>query len=218
MKTRVAFIHTTSLVIKPVQKAVEELSDRFKFFHILDEALLLKMMDDGNTPELTVPWLTGLVEKAVKGGASMVIVTCSSLSPAVNAVAGKFPVPVIRIDESMYLKVLSRNESPAVLMTNPTNKIPAELISEEIRKKLDKNGDIPMVICPGAFDFLVSGRQDLHDNAVLKTVNELEKEHDAVILSQISIEPVRALLPPGLREKVYSSLDFVADTIRMVLS
>jgi len=214
MKTKVAFIHTTPLVLEPVRDSVDHLSGSCRFFHMLDEAILIRMMEDGNTPELTEPWLADIVEKAVRGGASLVIVTCSSLSPSVTAVGAKFPVPVLRIDEAMYRQVLTTASNPAVLMTNPTNEVPARLMADEIRKDLALEREIPMVVCREAFRALQEGRNDLHDQEVLAQLENLCREHDAIILSQISIERVRKYLPEKIREKVYSSLDFVGKTIQ----
>lgn len=213
---KIALIHTTPFVMEPIQKALIPFRENYHFYHMLDEAVLIRMMEDGNTAELTVPWLTALVDNTLKGGAEGVIVSCSSLSPAVQVVSEKFQQPVIRIDEALYRHVLKNCESPAVLMTNPTNEGPARLITDEIKESCGLDSDIPFVVCRGAFEALQRGDRVEHDREVVERIEDLMINHDGIILSQISIERVRAKLSEELRCKVHSSLDFMDETIRLM--
>ncbi len=213
MKTEIALIHTTPFVLEPIQKALGPLTDKNHFFHLMDEAVLIRMMKDGNTEELTVPWLTGLVENAVKGGAQGVIVSCSSLSPAVLPVNKISSVPVVRIDEALYRTVCANTKNPAVLMTNPTNEQPARLIAEETKDLLGLNTLPDFFVCREAFQALLDGKPAKHDELVRQEIAKILKDHDGIILSQISIERVRASLPETLRQRVHSSLDFIGRTI-----
>lgn len=212
-KPRIALIHTTPLVLPAVEAASASLKDQYNFFHTLDEAILYRIMKDGNSPELAAPWLQSLVDQAVKGDAAAVIVTCSSLSPYVKAVDENTSVPVLRVDEMMYRHVANFTKNPAVLMTNPSNETPAALLAEETEKSLGLMHPIPINICPGAFDALQAGDAEKHDQAVIWEVESLLKKHDAVMFSQISMARVRDLLPEELRSKVHVSLDYLAQMI-----
>jgi len=213
MKTRIGLIHTTPLVQAPVDKALEPLKKEYDFFQILDEAVLYRMMKDGNTPGLTVPWLQDLADRCVRGGASGIIVSCSSLSPSVLAVQEKCPVPIVRIDEMVYRSVLGRYKKPVILMTNPTNQTPATLLVQEVVNKLNLRISVPVRVCPGAFEALQRGERDVHDNAVVSFVDELLQEHDAVIFSQISMAGVRMLLPVIQQKRVHLSLDYMEEIL-----
>ncbi len=213
MKTEIALIHTTPLVLEPVQKALDPLRERYHFFHMLDEAVLIRMMKDGNTGDLAIPWLAGLVENAFRGGAEGIIVTCSSLSPWVREIQSLFEKPVLRIDEVLYHHVFSTCSRPAVLMTNPTNEFPARVLTEEMKALCGLQAEVPFIVCKDAFKALQNGDQESHDREVAETIARLSEDHDGIILSQISIERVRNSLPPDLREMVYSSLDFIKETL-----
>ncbi len=207
MKTDIALIHSTSLVIDPVVHSLENFTDRYSFYHLLDEALLKCMMYEGNTPELTVPWLTQIVRNAVRSGMTGVIVTCSSLSISVKAVCKEVNIPVVPIDTAMYSYILKNKKNPVVLMTNPTNEIPAAYMMKELGR------EVPMVVCKGAMEALQRGDTESHDRDVVTEITKLIELFDNIILSQISMERVRKILPEDIREKVYSSLDFINETI-----
>lgn len=210
MSKDIAFIHTTSLVIEPVKKNIEKLTGSHSFFHLLDEALLRCMMNEGNTPERTVPWLVNLLNNAIRGGASGAVVSCSSLSMSVDQVRGLVDIPVESIDRALYDYVLTHCRNPVVLMTNPTNKEPAA----HMQKLLGSS--MPVRLCPGAFESLTRGDGDKHDRQVVEEIEKLASGHDGILLSQISMERVRALLPADLRKTVFSSLDFLDKTIEKV--
>ena len=207
---RIALIHTTPLVLPAVEGAILSLKDKYDFFHTLDEALLYRIMKDGNSADLVVPWLQTLVDQTVQGDAQAVIVTCSSLSPYVQEVNEKSTVPVIRVDEMMYTKI---TENSAVLMTNPSNEIPAALLAKETEESLGLMKPIPIDICPGAFDALKAGDTDKHDQAVIREVDSMLQKHDAVMFSQISMARVRELLPAEQQARVHVSLDYLEQII-----
>ena len=207
MKTDIALIHSTSLVLDPVVRSIENFTDRYSFYHLLDESLLKCMMEEGNKPELTIPWLTQIVRNALRGGVQGIIVTCSSLSLSVKAVSKEINIPLVPIDTAMYSFVLENKKNPVVLMTNPTNEIPAAYMMKELGR------EVPMVVCSGAMEALQRGDTENHDRTVVSEIKKLIDEYDGIILSQISMERVRKLLPEEIRQKVYSSLDFIDETI-----
>ncbi|WP_171832158.1 aspartate/glutamate racemase family protein [Oceanispirochaeta sp. M1] len=215
---RIALIHTTPLVLPAVEGAILSLKNKYDFFHTLDEALLYRIMKDGNSADLVVPWLQTLVDQAVKGDAQAVIVTCSSLSPYVQEVNEKSTVPVIRVDEMMYINVAKTTENPAVLMTNPSNEIPAALLAKETEEGLGLMKPIPINICPGAFDALKAGDTDKHDQAVIREVDSMLQKHDAVMFSQISMARVRDLLAAEQQARVHVSLDYLEQILGESLS
>ncbi|MDC7240641.1 MAG: hypothetical protein PQJ50_09805 [Spirochaetales bacterium] len=212
-KPRISLIHTTPLVLPAVEEALAPLKGEYDFFHTLDEGILYKMMKDGNSAELASPWLGTLVDQAVKAEAAMIIVTCSSLSPYVADADSKAGVPVVRIDEMMYRRVASKAENPAVLMTNPTNRVPAALMAEETEKLLGLKESIPMNLCPGAFEALKAGDAAAHDRAVVDETVRLLQTHDHLIYSQISMARVRSLLPKVLQSRIHVSLDYLKDIL-----
>lgn len=208
MSSRIALIHTTSLVLEPVRLELEKLSGDYRFFHMLDEALLRCMMSEGNTPGLTVPWLERLVNRSIRGGADGVIVSCSSLSMSVARVSGLVDVPIESIDTALYKKVLENYKNPVVLMTNPTNREPAEYMQKLM------GAPMPVHLCSGAFEALSRGDSAGHDGQVMKEVERLAEKHDAILFSQISMARVRSLLKPELLSFVHSSLDYLELTVQ----
>jgi hypothetical protein len=82
----VGMIHSTRLVIESVHKVMALQCPGIDCFHVLDEGILRKLAASRKiTPEIS-QWLTEMALSAQRAGADMAVVSCSSLSPCVNAV------------------------------------------------------------------------------------------------------------------------------------
>ena len=94
----------SSIRFRPVSEfedlAKEHLPD-WKPFAILDESLLRDTIERGSLSDLTKRRLTTYVCSAIDSGADAIVVTCSTLGPAVDALAPLCPVPLFRMDEGM---------------------------------------------------------------------------------------------------------------------
>src|SRR3954454_15302441 len=94
-------LHTV-LSLPPVFAALaEELTPGTELFHIVDESLLNVTRKTGALTALTRRRVLGYLESASEAGADVVLVTCSSIGPAVDAAHDFVSVPVLRVDEPM---------------------------------------------------------------------------------------------------------------------
>jgi hypothetical protein len=76
----------------------QELSPGTEVFHIADESLLTVTRRAGSLTPVTKRRVLGHVMSAVDAAADLVLVTCSSIGPAVDLVHELVPVPVLRAD------------------------------------------------------------------------------------------------------------------------
>src|SRR5918911_5318645 len=97
----VAFVHTVLTLPATFDALADELLDGAERFHIADESLLGVTRKTGSLTPATRRRVLGYVESAADAGADLVVVTCSSIGPAVDASRGFVDVPVLRIDEPM---------------------------------------------------------------------------------------------------------------------
>ncbi|MCE5263437.1 MAG: aspartate/glutamate racemase family protein [Deltaproteobacteria bacterium] len=214
----VGMIHSTRLVIESVHKAIALRCPEIDFFHVMDEGILRKLTAAGRiTPEI-IQWLAEMVLSAERAGADMAVVSCSSLSPCVNAVQEQVDIPVIKIDAPMMEHALTHAERIGLLMTNPTTEAPSKVLFREVSDRLGRSATLIPRLCPQAFAKLNQGDVRGHDMEVIRTVEELLKEADVVMLAQISIARIKDHLDDALKSRVFSSLDFIAPEIRRVLA
>ncbi len=207
-------IHSTRLVIEPVHNAVTSACPDIDILHVMDEGLLRALKHDGGiTPEIT-EWMTGMVQSVEKQGAELAVVSCSSLSPCVNAIRQSVNIPVIKIDEPMVEWAVNNASTIGLVMTNPTTEAPSRSLLAEVSARAGKDVKIVSRLCSEAFWKLNAGDMAGHDDDVIATIYDLLKEVEVVILAQISIARVIEKLDDGLKSKVLSSLNFIGPKIR----
>ena len=213
----VGLIHSTRLVIDSVHTVVTSQCPNAEFDHIMDEGILRKLIKKKEiTPEI-IQWLSGMVMSAEKNGADLAVVTCSSLSPCVNEVRKQVGIPVLKIDEPMIEHAVQNAKSVGLVMTNPTTEAPSKLLFKEVSEKLNKKAALLPQLCPDAFTKLNLGDIDGHDAEVVNTVENLLAKTDVVMLAQISIARVRKYMDDSIKDRVLSSLDFIAPKINELL-
>ena len=217
-KPLIALIHSTRLVVDPVHQVVASQCPDAEIIHIVDEGILKVLFGLGEINERITGWLGRLVDSAVGTGADMAVLSCSSLSPAVNDVREKVSIPVLKIDEPMAEQAVRTTDRIGLVATNHTTPKPSTMLIEEVAERFGKKVTVVPRVQADAFLKLSNGDVDGHDNVVVKAVEELLQETDVVILAQISIARVKDKLDEKTKARVYSSLDFIGPKINEILS
>ena len=119
---KLAFIHTVSGLVSEFEALAKEHLPGWKPFAILDESLLRNTIERGSLSDLTKRWLATYIWSAVDAGADAVVVTCSTLGPAVDAIA-----PLVRCrcsDEGVAKAAVGQADRIGVLATLSTTLVP----------------------------------------------------------------------------------------------
>lgn len=193
-----ALIHTVAGIIPTIESLARSHLPGWAPFNMLDESLLRATIRQGSLSQLTMRRLTGMVWSAVDAGADAVIVSCSSLGPAVEAARPLCPVPLIRIDEGMAIEAVGLGRRIGILATLSSTLEPT---SDLIRRKAATTGHdatLTSRLAQGAFERLGSGDTAGHDQLVAEAVMALAPEVDVIVLAQASM--ARAL--EGLRDQL----------------
>jgi Asp/Glu/hydantoin racemase len=189
MKT-IGFLHTVLGLPPTFADLAQELVPGAQIFHIVDETLLGNTRKLGRLTPATRRRVLGYVESAAEAGADLVVVTCSSIGPAVDASREFLDVPVLRIDEPMADEAVRVGRRIGVVATLSTTLEPtADLVA---RRGVAAGEDVEVLehLCDGAFDALSAGDRDRHDELVRTGLRELIGDVDVVVLAQASMARV----------------------------
>ena len=136
MSRQVALIHTSAMMVPPFKALAAELLAGVDVFHMVDESLLRDIIRDGRLLPPTARRLVGHVLAAADAGADVVMVTCSSVGPAVELSRSLVTVPVLRVDEPMARQAVATGQRIGVVATLPSTLAPtAELIRRLAQKR-----------------------------------------------------------------------------------
>jgi Asp/Glu/hydantoin racemase len=190
-----AFVHTV-LSLPPVFAALaEELVPDAEVFHVVDESLLTVTRKTGSLTPTTRQRVLGHLLSAAEAGADFVVVTCSSIGPAVDASREFVPVPVLRVDEPMADEAVRLGSRVGVLATLRTTLEPTAALVARRAEAADKPVDVVARVCDGAFEALQAGDRDRHDELVRDGLRRLAADVDVVVLAQASMARVVDALP-----------------------
>lgn len=195
---QIAMIHTVSGLIPLFDGLAKQHLPEWQGFNMLDESLLRGTIRDGVLSRTTMWRLAQMVRSAVEAGAGAVVVTCSSLGPAVDAATPFCPVPLFRIDEGMAQSAITLGQRVGVLATLRTTLDPT---SDLIRRSAVQAGRACTVVAElaeGAFEKLAAGDTAGHDAMVAQSLRDLAPKADVIVLAQASMARALALVQDAL--------------------
>lgn len=199
MSKRLAYIHTVSGLTATFKALSDELLPGVDLFHIVDESLLQNTIRANQLTPQTMRRLLRLVISAEEAGADLVMVTCSSMGPAVEASRPFVQIPVLRVDEPMAEFAIQSGKTIGVAATLPTTLKPTADLIAAVAARQGKSVQVISKLCEGAFQAVVSGDTARHDQLVSAGLQELVPQVEVVVLAQASMARVVDSLPAETR-------------------
>lgn len=205
--TRVAFLHTGAVVIGPVGERARAALPDATFANYLDDRIVADLADPARAA--SVPGrVDDLVRAARRGGADVVMLTCSSISHLAAGAADEAGIPVLRIDEAMADAATASADRIAVLATLPTTLVPTVALLRERAALAGRAPRIDDEVIDGAFAAVVAGDRATHDALVAAAIERRAGDADVVVLAQASMAsaadaaqtsvPVLTSIAPGI--------------------
>jgi aspartate/glutamate racemase len=200
--TSLAVLHTTIETVKPARALLGRHAPAVRAFNLVDDGFL-PLLPAGATPS-TVARLRAYLEIARDAGAAAVLCCCSSLGAIADAVETP-PLPFWRLHDAVADEAIAKASTIGLLATGET---PLRAVSALLSRRAAEAGRAPQVIArvaSGAFQALIAGREQEHDELVVAELERLAGECEAIVLAQLTIERVIQRLSPATAARVLSS-------------
>ncbi|WP_417939502.1 aspartate/glutamate racemase family protein [Flavobacterium sp. RS13.1] len=191
MSTKVlGFVHTSATLVPLFQQLSNEFLEGIETFNIVDDSLIKDVIKKGKLMPNTASRVVSHVKLAESAGADVILVTCSSIGVAIETAATLSNVPVIRVDQAMADEAVQISNKIGVIATLPTTLEPTSDLVRRRAELAGKSVAISSKLCVGAFEALMSGDTEKHDEMVANALKELMKEVDVIVLAQASMARV----------------------------
>jgi Asp/Glu/hydantoin racemase len=190
MAKRLALIHTASFLSGVFGNLSKEIMPEVDTFNIVDESLIGNTIAAGKLTANTSKRVAQYIQSAEEAGADMVLVTCSSIGPAVEAARPFVNIPVRRIDEPMADIAVQSGNRIGVIATLSTTLEPTLALVQARATAQNKSPEMISHLCEGAFQAVISGDTDTHDRIVADGLRQLMPQVDIVVLAQASMARV----------------------------
>jgi len=187
---RLALIHTSATLVPVFAQLCKARLPGVETFNIVDDSLVRAIGAKGGiTPDISAR-VAGYIASAAAGDADQILVTCSSIGPAVEAAAPSVKVPVLRVDQPMADLAVRTGRRVGVIATLSTTLHPT---ADLVRRRAELAGrpvEVTSRLCAGAFETLMEGNVAAHDQMVATALRELSGQVDVIVLAQASMAHV----------------------------
>jgi Asp/Glu/hydantoin racemase len=214
-KKTLGLVHTSAALVPMFQQLCKAKLPNVDTFNIVDDSFVRLITARGSlTPDIAQR-VADYIASSVAGGADFVLVTCSSIGPAVETAAATTKVPVLRVDQPMADLAVQTGRRIGVIATLPTTMHPTADLVRRRAALAGKSIELTSRLCEGAFDALMAGDAAKHDAMVGAALRELSAQVDVIVLAQASMARVVDTLSPGERRvPIFASpglgVDYVA--------
>jgi Asp/Glu/hydantoin racemase len=211
-------VHTSATLVPVFAQLCKDKLPGVEVFNIADDSLVKGIIAAGSLTPTIACRVASYLESAELAGADYIMVTCSSIGPAVEAGAKLIGVPVLRVDQPMADKAVATGKKIGVIATLRTTLEPT---ADLIQRRADKAGmkiELTSRLCEGAFEALMSGDAVTHDAKVAAALKELSQQVDVIVLAQASMaRVVDTLAPADKRVPILASPGIAVDYLATVM-
>jgi Asp/Glu/hydantoin racemase len=216
MIRRIAFIHTVAMLVERFRPRFQSELPDADCFHMLDESVLQDLLRGGPSPAITRRIVT-LATLAADAGAGLIVFTCSSTSPSIDAARKVVPVPIVKIDDAMYAAAAQGGGRVGLICTTSSTLEPSRSLLAEHVAAAGTRVEAESVLVEGAFDALCAGRREAHDALVTECALALARRADRLVLAQASLAHLAEPLAEATGRPVLASPEWlVRDVVARV--
>jgi aspartate/glutamate racemase len=219
-KRKIALIHTSPAAIAPLMRFYADAAPELEITNLLDDGLL-RLLAAGEHPTVEER-LTEMLRVAVRTyGIELGMVTCSSVTKGmVEKLAPLFDLPVLKIDYPMAREAVGAGRRRiGVAATFPPTIVPTSRLINEAAGEAGATVELIHEVMPEAYDALLSGDEETHDELLCAGVERLAARGvDVIVLAQISMARVLPRLEGKIGVPVLSSLHTSLSAIRSALT
>jgi len=217
-KKRLGLIHTSATLVPVFAQLCKDKLPNVEVFNIADDSLVKGIREAGSLTAQISRRVAGYLESAELAGADYIMVTCSSIGPAVEAGAKLIGVPVLRVDQPMADQAVATAKKIGVIATLATTLEPTADLIKRRAEKAGKKIELTSLLCEGAFEALMSGDAATHDAKVAVALKELSKQVEVIVLAQASMaRVVDTLAPEDKHVPILASPGIAVDYLATVL-
>ncbi|TWU27705.1 aspartate/glutamate racemase family protein [Bythopirellula polymerisocia] len=213
-----ALVHTSSTLAPVFERLCKEKLLDVDLLHIEDASLIRDVIADGELTADTLERVLHHLTTAEDTVADYIMVTCSSIGPAVDAAQSRLHKPVLRVDQPLAEAAVKIGTNIGVIATLSTTLVPTVDLIRRHAVKVGKEVNIVSELCAGAFEAFLADDLESHDAAVMEAIERLAPTVDVIVLAQASMARVMSdFKGDEIKTPILSSPSLAVDYLATVL-
>lgn len=216
--TKLAIIHTTPATIDTMKTLATEILPGHQLVNFVDDSILPQLGQNGGSLVDVEERMIHYARFAEQVGADVILEACSSVGELVPKMQSAVSIPVVRIDEAMAEQAVQRGTRLGVAATLPTTLQPTTRLLHAKAQAAGKQVEITPLLIEGAYQRLMAGDREGHDNLLVEKLQELARAVDVVVLAQASMARVLPRLSAADQEKILVSPRLAMERVKNVMA
>lgn len=214
---KIALISSTRAVFASMDAALRSVFPEAEAIHLLDETLLVLFREDGGLSVRSRQRALRMALAAQEAGAEGILVTCSSLSPAVDELRPFISVPVVPIDESMVEHVVQSAATLALIASAETVLKSVEPLVQAKARQFGRAVSIRRVLKEDLWPLLKKDPASFY-RRVGEACTDAARQSEAVVITQVSMAPGREYVDSAVRDRVYAAPEYAVRALRRIVT
>lgn len=215
MKT-VVVVHTGPATVQPIKDQFKEILPGVRVVNIMDDSLLNDAITAGHLTEAVTGRIFTYMQLGQQMGASVLLNACSSVGEAASVARHTVSIPIVKIDDSMASIAVGMGPRIGVVATVRTTLEPTIRLIQQKASEKNIHLEITEALAEGAFEALLSGNPEMHDEIVKSKIISLASDVDVIVLAQVSMARLIKSLG-SLKVPVLSSPRSGVEAVRDIL-
>lgn len=185
----------SSLAVKPF---IDEIIPEVNVVHYIDDTVQNANFacEPGTIPKENYFKFALYANQLERSGADLILLACSTFNLAVELAEPMINTPMLQIDRPMMDLAVKQGNRIGLLATLPSTVPSSERLLRKAAAEAGRAIEVKTVLCSEAFEAIRSGNRARHNELLLKEVERLSQETDAIVLAQVSM----SALEPDLKE------------------
>ncbi|MGQ9629440.1 MAG: aspartate/glutamate racemase family protein [bacterium] len=182
-------IHAGVWIVQTGVRFAKEIMPEVRLMHICDDSVQMNFMEAGvgNIPPANYYRFVTYAKFLKEAGADAVLFGCSTMNHSSELAAEMVDIPIIQIDRPMMEKAVRMGRRIGLLATLDTT-VPSSLrLLKKVAEEAEKKIEIVEMFCGEAFERLMSGDTQGHDDLLLKEIEKFSDRVDVVVMAQLSM-------------------------------
>lgn len=208
MTKRMAVLHTSFVFtnVEPIFRDLfKELIPDVEVIDFVDSHVLADVRKMGSVQDSHISRMVHMAQAAEAADVDIIFSACSSLGPSMDVARNVVKVPIIKIDDAMTQRAVELGYTIGVMATVPTTLPPTVDLIQHWSAVVGKPVVVKQHLCEGAFDVLMGGDRERHDQMVLNGALQLAPQVDLIVLAQASMSRLAPILSEKTGKLVLSS-------------
>ncbi|WP_428375256.1 aspartate/glutamate racemase family protein [Lichenicoccus sp.] len=217
MACRIVLLHATPVAMEPIRSAFAQRWPEAEPVNLLDDALTI---DRAREAELSEAMIDRFVAFGLYGqslGAAGILVTCSAFGPAVDRLAARCAVPVLKPNQAMFEAAAAHGRRIGMLATFAPS---VATMTDEFDRFVAESGrpaTLETIVVDGAMAALRRGDAEAHNRLIAARAAALVG-CDAIMLAHFSTSRAFAAVSEAVSVPVLSAPELAVDRIRALVT